>query len=135
MKEMLKDFFIRNVAERNLIQGIALHEFVEYIGAENHSLRNHHAGILIFIKVSAALDDIIEESETSAFASQRSFTDAGELTVGIVSVSMENGNYTLILHPSVAHDSIKNILTVCIHITLHLPCDFLQKLCHREYGT
>ena len=135
MQKMLEDFFVGNIRKCHFIESIRLHKLVKNICTKHHRFRYLHGGILKLVEVCATFDDIVEECQASTLSTQRTFTDACELTVTIETVAMEDGNHTLVLHLSVTDNGIENVLAMCIHISLHLPSNLLQELRHREDGT
>ena len=82
-----------------------------------------------------ALDDIIQESQTAALATQRTVTDTCKVCETVELQSVEDCHHADILHPSVLHDSIENNLTVSVQILQFVPRNGLQKLAHGEDGT
>ena len=66
---MLQDLLVGGIAQGDGIEIILLHELVEEVGTEHHRLRNRHLRILVLVQFGMALDDIVEERQTTAFAS------------------------------------------------------------------
>ena len=81
------------------------------------------------------LDNIVEERQTAALASQRSLTDAGEVAVGVELQTVEHSHHADVLHPSVLHDGVEDDLTVGVDILQLVPRDMFQERRHGEDGT
>ena len=81
-----------------------------------------------------ALDDIVEESQTSTLSTQGAFTDTGKVGILIELHSIKDCHDSKIFHMTILHNGIKDNLTVGIHILKFLPGDMLQKSRYREDG-
>ncbi len=81
------------------------------------------------------LNDIVEESQSTPFASQRAVADACEVAVRVEAVAAEQRHNTLILHVTILHYGIEDNLAVGINILQLVPGHRLQKRRHRENGT
>ena len=135
MQEILQNLFVGNIREGYLIQAVGVHKLVEDVSTENNCLWYEHLHLFIFIQVRPTFDDIIQKGKTASFAAKRTLTDAGKLTVGVVTVAMENSYHALIFHTAIGYYGIEDVLTMSIYITDFIPCDFLQKFRNREKGT
>ena len=134
-EEVLQDFFIRRITQRDGIEIVVLHELVEEVGAEHNGLRNHHLRLFILIELGMALDDIIEERQATTLTTEGAFTDAGEMGVAVKLQTVEHSHDTDILHPPVLHDGIEDNLPVGIDILQLMPGDMLKELADGEDGT
>ena len=135
LQEVFQYLIIRSITQSDGPQVVLIHELIEIIGTEHHRLGNHHLGVLILVEFWMTLDDIVEKSQTSTLAAQRAFTDTGEVGIAVELQTVEDGDNTDILHPTILHDRIEDNLTVHIHILQLMPSDMLQELRHREDGT
>ena len=135
LQEVFQYLIIRSITQSDGPQVVLIHELIEIIGTEHHRLGNHDLGVLILVEFWMTLDDIVEESQTSTLASQRAFTDTGEVGIAVELQTVEDGDNTDILHPTILHDRIEDNLTVHIHILQLMPGDMLQERRHREDGT
>ena len=80
------------------------------------------------------LHHIVNESKTTAFTSQRTVADAGEVGVAVETVALEHGYHTLVLHLTVFHDGFEDDSAVGIHILKTVPGDGFQELRYRKHG-
>ena len=132
---MLQDFLVGGVAQGYLPQVVVVHELVEEVGTEHDGLRNLNGGILKLVQFRMTLDDVVQECQTTAFSSQRTFANTGEVGIAVELQTVEDGHHTDVLHATVLDDGIKDNLTVGIDILQLVPRHGLQELRHGEDGT
>ena len=65
MEEMVQDLLVRRVAQGDGIQVVLLHEPVEDIRAQDHRFGDLHGSPLKLIQFRMALDDVIQESQST----------------------------------------------------------------------
>ena len=80
------------------------------------------------------LDDIVEESQTTALSSERSLADTGEMAVGIELQAVKDSHRSDVLHVAILHDSVEDNLPMGIHVLQFVPSDVLQEGRDREDG-
>ena len=109
--EMFENLLVGGVAERHRVELVGKHELVENIGTEHHSARNHNAqppevvahGIFLYYRV--------DESETSAFASERTLPYTGEIGVMVEPILPEHSHHAAVFHLAVLHYEVEEKLT------------------------
>lgn len=127
MKEGVEYVAVRNLAQCQRIELVGIHELVEDIGTEHHSLRYQGPDRAVWIlravftrpdtiEVFVTCKQSVEEGETTSLASERTISDTREVAVLVESLSLEDCNHTLILHTAVCHDGIEDDLTVGIDV-------------------
>ena len=133
--EMLQDLFVGSIAESNGIEIVLLHELIEEVGTEYDGLRNRHLSILVLVQLCMPLDDIIEESQATTLATQRTVANTGEMAIGIELQTVEYSHHADVLHAAILYDGVEDNLTVGIDILQFMPGDMLQEGRDREDGT
>ena len=68
-----------------LIQIVGIHKLVEHIGTEHDGLGNGNTGILELFELGVMLHQIVDESQSAPFASQRTVADTGKVGVAVES--------------------------------------------------
>ena len=111
------------IAQSYVIELVFLHELIEEICTQHHRSWYGHAGILKLVELGMTLNDIIEESKTTALASQRAFTDTGKVAVTVELSTVELCHHTYVLHLSVLHYGLEDNLSVGINILQLMPCN------------
>ena len=134
-EEVLQDFLVGDVAERQLIEVVGVHELVEDIGAEHDGLWDADCHAFLLVEVGVASEQVVDEGEAASFAAQAALADAGKVAVLVESLALEDRYDALVLHPSVGHDGVEDDGAVGIDILQALPRDALQKLRDGEEGT
>ena len=81
------------------------------------------------------LDDIVEEGEAAALASERAFANAREVGILVELATVEDCHDAGVLHMSVLHDGIEDYLAVGIDILQLMPRHLLEECRHGEDGT
>ena len=135
VQEVVQYLVVRSVAQGYLIQVVLLHELVEHVGAEYHGLGYLHARSGKRIEVGMSLDDVVEECQTTTFASQRAFAYACKVRVGVKLHAVEHSHYAQILHVAVLHDGVEDDFAVGSNVLQTLPCNLLQILRYGENGS
>ena len=135
MEEIMEDVGVGNVAQRHLVELVALHELIENVGTEHDSLRNHHLGIRETVEFGMALDDVVDEGNATSLASERTVADAGKVGIAVEAVAVEHCHHTLVLHATVSNNGIEDDLAVLVHVLQRIPCDVFQEFGDREQGT
>ena len=133
-QKIAKNDIIIGIRKSYLIQIVAIHKLVKDIGTEHHCLRNGDTGILKLLKFRMPLHHIVNESQTTAFSTQRAITDTGKIGITVKTVALENGNHSLILHLAVFHNGFKDDPPVSVHILKTVPSDRFKKFGNREHG-
>ena len=133
--EMLQDFLVGGIAEGNAPQVVLVHELVEEVGTQHDGLGYLHGSVVELVEFGMALDDVVEECQTTALTAQRTVADAGKVCIAVELQAVEDGYDTDILHPTVLDNGIENDLTMCIDILQFMPSHRLQELRHGEDGT
>ena len=132
---MSQNILVGSVAQGNLIQIVALHELIENIGTENHSLRNGNLSIIETLELLVAYNHIVDERQATSLSAQRTVADARKVRETVETVALELGNNSPVSHLAVFNDGIVDNLTMRIHILKTLPSDVLQKFRNREKGS
>ena len=78
---------------------------------------------------------MVEESQSSSFASERAVADSCKVAVCVKLFAAENSYGTEVLHVAVLHDGVKDNLSVGIDILQFLQGHRFQKLRYGEYGS
>ena len=133
--KVLQNLLVRCITQSDGIEIILLHELVEEVGTQYHGLRNRDLCMFILVEFRMTLDNIVEEGEATAFATQGTLTDTGEMAVGIELHTVKDSHDTDILHTTILHDRIENDLTVGIDIFEFMPGNVFQESTDREDGT
>ena len=134
LEKVLQDFLIGSVAQRQVVEIVAVHELVEDVGAEHERLGDSDRDIVKLCHLGMPLDDVVEEGQAASLSAQRALADAGEVAVLVVLVAVELCHHTDILHVAVLHDGLVDNLAVGIHILQLVPGDVLQESRHGEDG-
>ena len=132
--ESSEDFAVVGIGEGDGIKVVGVHKLLEDVGAEDHRLRNHHRGIVEAVDRGMALDDVVDESQTAAFSTQRAFTDTGKVGVLVEAVAFEHRHHALVLHAAVAHDGVKDDLSVGIKVLQLIPREGADEFGQRKHG-
>ena len=74
------------------------------------------------------LYDVVEESQTSALASQRTVANAGKVGIGVETVTVEDSHNAKVLHVTIGNNGIKDNLPVLIYILQFMPRYMFEKL-------
>ena len=136
VEEVMEHLLVGDViAEHNLVKLVTGHELVEDVGAEHDGLRNHHPRVVEAVEVDMAFDDVVDEGDATAFASERTLSDSREVGVLVKAVAMEHGHHALVLHLAVAHDGVEDDVTVGVDVLKGMPGDALEKVGYGEEGT
>src|SRR5574344_2648046 len=134
-EKTLQNFIVIGIAQSYLIEIVGIHEFIKDIGTKHYSLGDGNRCILEFLELGMFLDDIIDECQTTAFSSQGPVAYSRKIGIAVETVTLEDGDYSLILHDAVFDDGIEDNLTVRIDILQGMPRNLLQKIGNREHGT
>ena len=78
--------------------------------------------------------EVVDKGQTASLTTQRSFTDAGKVGVGVEAIALEDSHHTLIFHLAVLHDGIEDDLSVSIYVLQTIPCNRAQEFSDREDG-
>ena len=133
--EMLQDLIVRRITECYGIEVVLLHKLIKEVCTEHDGLGDGYLSILIAVQLRMALDDIIEEGQTTALATEGAFADAGEMAVGIKLQTVEHSYHTDVLHATILHDGVEDNLPMGIDILELVPGDVLEEGRYREDGT
>src|SRR5574344_349867 len=123
MQETRQDLFVISITQSKLVQIIIFHKLVKKICTKNNRLRYLHRCTFILIKFRMTFYNVIQKSQTTPFASQRTVTDTGKMSILIKLHSIKDSNDTYVLHVPILNDGIKNNLTVSIYILKLMPSD------------
>ena len=133
--EVLENLLVRSIAEGDSPEIVLVHELIEDVGTEHNGLGNLHGSILELIEFRMALDDIVEERQATAFATQRAIANAGKVGIAVELETVEDSHNTNVLHATILHDGIEDNLAMGIDILQLVPCNRFQELRHGEDGT
>ena len=75
-----------------------------------------NSGIGEAIEVWMTLDNVIKESQTTSFSTQRTVANTRKMCISVELIAVENGYNTLITHSTISYNRIKNNLSVHINI-------------------
>ena len=78
-QEVFQNRIVISIGKGNLIQIIAIHKLVEYIGTKHHCFRDSHTGILKFFKFRMTLHHIVNKRQSTPLSSQRTVSDTGKV--------------------------------------------------------
>ena len=131
---MLQNFFIGNIRKSYLIEIITLHKGIEYIGTQNYRFGNGHIHAFDIIESRISFYHGVDKRQASSFSSQRTITDTSKIGVFVKTVTLENGNYSPILHFSILHNSVENEFTNLRYLAQIGNLSRLQGFGHRENG-
>ena len=134
LEELLQNLFVGYIGERHLIEVVALHKGVEYIGTEHHGLGHRHIHPLDVVEDGVSLDHGVDKGQTTPLTAQRSFADAGKVGVLVETVALEDGHDPPVLHLAVLHDGVEDELPDFGNLAQVGNAARLQRLGHREYG-
>ena len=115
-KEMLENLLVGGVAQRHLVEVVGVHELVEDVRTQHDGLGDGDAGVVEGVELRAHFDDVVEEGQAAALATQGALADAGEMRILVVFASVEDGHHAHVLHPAVFHDGIEDDLPVGVHV-------------------
>ena len=132
---MLQKLLVGCIAQGNTPEVVLVHKLVEEIGTEHNGLWYLHRGILKMVQLRMALDNIVEESQTTTFTTQRTITNTGKVGKAVELQTVEHSHHTNILHATVLNDGIEDNLSVGIQVLQFVPRHRLEELRHREDGT
>ena len=79
-----------------------------------------------------ATKQVVYESEAASFASQTAFSDTGKIAVLVETFTLEDCHNTLILHPSIGNNGVKDDCTMSIDVLQTFPRNALQELGNGE---
>ena len=134
-QEAGKHLLVRDVAHGYGVEFVRLHELVKDVRAEHQSLGDVQQVGMLYLVFAHLLYHAVQESQATALASQRTFTDAGKVGILVEAVALEHRHNALVLHPAVCHDGIQDYLSVHVYVLLLVPCNLLQELGNGEEGT
>lgn len=106
----MQDFFVGQVGECYLVEIVAIHKFVEDIGAEHDCLGYRYAHSIVIFEYGVALDERVDKGQAAPFSSQRTLADAGEVGVFVKPVALEYGHHSPVLHFTIGYDGIEYLL-------------------------
>ena len=132
--EVLQYLLVGRVAQGYRPQVVLVHELVEEVGTQHDGLRNLHRGILELVQFRMTLDDVIQERQATALATQRTVADAGKVGKAVELQAVEDGHHADVLHPSILHDGVEDDLTVSVQVLQLVPRHRLQELADGEDG-
>ena len=134
-EEGIQDHLIGCITQGYLIQVVCIHELVEDVGTEHHRLRDGYRCVVKLLEFRMTLHHVVDEGQTAALASQRTFANAGKVRVAVETVALENRYHPPVLHLAVLHNGFEDHPSVLVHILYRVPRNLLQELCWREHGT
>ena len=128
-----KDFLVAGVAQGDGIEIVSLHELVEDVGADDHSLGDVY-GEALALELGVALDHRTHEGEAAPLASERTVADAGKIAVLIEAVFLVDGHDAGILHAPVLYDEVEYQVARLVHVLVVVYVDLTQNGGRREHG-
>ena len=135
LEEVAQYLFVRGITQGNGIELVLLHKLIEEVGTQHHGAGNTHTDALKTIELRMALDDIVEECQSAALASERPFANACKMAVRVELATVEHCHHADVLHAAILHNGIKDNLSVLVHILQLMPCHMFQERRHGEDGT
>ena len=132
---MLQYLLVAGIAQRYGPQVVLLHELVEEVGTQYHRFGYRYLGLFELVQLGVALDDVIEECQTTALTAQRTLADTGKVSIAVELQTVEHSYYTNVLHPTVLYDGVEDNLSVGIHILQLMPGNMFQEGRNGEDGT
>ena len=134
-KEIAQNDGIRHIAQGHLVKIVRVHKLVEDVRAEHDGLGDGHGGVFKRLELHVTLHQVVDESQATAFASQRPFPDAGKVRIAVKTLLDEFSHDAAVFHLTVFHDGIKDDLPVCVDILVRVTRDALQEFSHGKHGT
>ena len=116
LQKVLKDNFVRRITEGDAIEIVLLHELVKDIGAEHHGLGNLYGSPTETVEVGVRLDDVVEESQATSLAAERTIADTREMGIAVELATIEDSHHAKVFHVAILHDGVEDDLAVSIHI-------------------
>ena len=126
---------VGSITKRNLVEVVLVHELVEDVGTEDHRAWYGHLNAWQLVHLRVALDDVVEESQTTSLTTERAVADACKVAIGIELAAVEDGNDTYVLHLSILHNGVEDNLAVGLNVLQLMPCDVLEESRYGKYGS
>ena len=85
---------VAEIGKPDIIQVVMFHKLIENIGTQNHCLGDINAYVSKPIEHPVSFHNSIQESQSTGFSTNGSFTDTRKTDVFVKSLPIELGNYT-----------------------------------------
>ena len=115
-QEVFEYDVVGSVAQCYLVEVVGIHELVEDVGAEHHGSWYGHLNPRQLVHLRMSLYDVVEESQSTSFSSERSVANSCEVAVSVEFSPVEHSHDTDVFHLSVLHYGLENDLSVCLYI-------------------
>ena len=131
---MLKDFFVRGVAESDGVEPVALHELVENVSTQHHCAGDGDGDSVEVVADRIFLDYGVDESQAAPLASERTLSDSREVRIVVEAVFLENRHHAAVFHLPVFHNQVEEKLSYLrgiLEVAEAMVFDYLR---NREHG-